>query len=204
MLNTFSHFFLFFFFLKINHYLLFLAEKGIQFVPVITYNMAAIHLDVRTHDYLLSYGNILHQTQKASTRLWRKSEQQSLTFLASHSCLGRGLLTPIRLSSLGMEGKEKTAERKAHFNQTRQIKANQLSIFKQESATHQLQSRPPLPRSHWLQRPGQTNKKERDDWWRKTERNIYRLLELPRECRTITSPFDRTGSLEYSNYCTVS
>lgn len=35
----------------------------------------------------------------------------SLTFLASHSCLGKGLLTPIRLSSLGTAGKEKTAEK---------------------------------------------------------------------------------------------
>lgn len=33
---------------------------------------------------------------------------QILTFLASHSCLGRGLLTPIKLSSFGKAGKEKT------------------------------------------------------------------------------------------------
>lgn len=37
--------------------------------------------------------------------------ERALTFLASHSCLGRGLLTPIRLSSVDREGKEKTAER---------------------------------------------------------------------------------------------
>lgn len=45
-----------------------------------------------------------------------EEESKYLTFLASHSCLGRGLLTPNRFSSLGMVGKEKTADRKAHLN----------------------------------------------------------------------------------------
>lgn len=88
------------------------------------FRMPTMHLNVRagyTHDNLLPYGVTTHQTtQTASTRYRCKTEQvsDSLTFLASHSCLGRGLLTPIRLSSLGREEKEKTAERRAHFNET--------------------------------------------------------------------------------------
>ncbi len=35
-----------------------------------------------------------------------------LTFLASHNCLGSGLFTPSRFSSLGTAGNENTAEEK--------------------------------------------------------------------------------------------
>lgn len=52
--------------------------------------------------------------------------ERALTFLASHSCLGRGLLTPIRLSSVDREGKEKTAERRRHHvSQPRSHQTNQ-------------------------------------------------------------------------------
>lgn len=49
------------------------------------------------------------------------TRKSRLTFLASHSCLGRGLLRPIRVSSVGRVGKEKTAYRRSRRRTTQEV-----------------------------------------------------------------------------------
>lgn len=115
-----------------------------------------------TCNNLLPYGvtklQTTHRTNKSYTG-------NSLTVLASHSCLGRSLVTPIRLSSLARHGKENTADRKTQlkWNMSNSQIKDRLFILKRKSVTHHFQKPPPLLHSHLLYSRRNNREWGRDD-----------------------------------------
>lgn len=163
-----------------------LVRRVLQSTCLVSWNLRRHH-HITRHEAFYLY---LLRTTEAHTDVRSEREGGGLTFLASHSCVGRGLLTPIRLSSLGSVEKENTAQRKVHF-----VKHAALINYCKPALITSGKSTLTVPRAVNLCfvyarcTPASTRNKDvgRDDQWRDTnQRNI-------RGASILTSCFNYTG-----------